>query len=103
MKRTSILISAVAGALLAANPASAQTMIPPGWSQFSPPPPPPPPPPKIEVPQVPQMDAPPHYNYVRRRPPPSFGDRIVRCLDEAAAAGLAPADRAAYSRACANR
>lgn len=103
MKPTSILICAVAGALLAANPASAQTMIPPGWSQFNPPPPAPPPPPNIEVPKVPQMDAPLHYDYVRRRAPPSFGDRIVRCLDEAAAAGLSPADRAAYSRACANR
>ncbi|MGH6680136.1 MAG: hypothetical protein ACREDL_14700 [Bradyrhizobium sp.] len=103
MRRTSILISALASVLLAANPASAQTMIPPGWSQFNPPPPPSPPPPKIEAPQVPQMDAPLRYNYVRRRPPPSFGDRIVRCLGDAAAAGLGPADRAAYSRACANR
>jgi hypothetical protein len=33
----------------------------------------------------------------------SFGDRISRCLDEGAAAGLGPSDRAAYSRSCANQ
>jgi hypothetical protein len=33
----------------------------------------------------------------------SFSDRISRCLDEGAAAGLNIAERSAYSRACANR
>jgi hypothetical protein len=48
------------------------------------------------------MDAPPSYDY-RPAPRPSFSDKVARCLDEGAAAGLDPADRAAYSRSCANR
>jgi hypothetical protein len=48
------------------------------------------------------LDAPPSYDY-RPAPRPSFGDRVARCLDEGAAAGLGPADRAAYSRSCANQ
>jgi hypothetical protein len=36
-------------------------------------------------------------------PPPSFSDRVVRCLQQGAAAGLGPNDRAAYSRSCANQ
>ncbi|MEA2920891.1 MAG: hypothetical protein QOF07_854 [Bradyrhizobium sp.] len=51
---------------------------------------------------VPQMDAPPTRNYVPSAGP-SFGDRISTCLDEAAAGGLGPNERAAYSRECANR
>jgi len=74
----------------------------PGGSQFNPPPPPPPPPPKIEAPVVPKMDAPLRQNYMPA-PRPSFSDRVVRCLDEAAAAGVKPSRRAAYSRSCANR
>jgi hypothetical protein len=93
-------------ALAAGNGASAQVMsqvIPPGGSQFNPPlPPPPPPPPKIEAPVVPQMDAPLRQDY-KPEPRPSFSDRISRCLDEGAASGLDPSDRAAYSRSCANR
>jgi hypothetical protein len=76
-------------------------IIPPGGSQFNPPMPAPPPPPKIEVPVVPQMDAPPTPNYAPA-PRPSFGDRITKCLDDAAASGLGPNERAAYSRNCAN-
>jgi hypothetical protein len=72
-----------------------------GGSQFNPPPPPPPPSPKIEVPVVPRMDAPLRQDYLPP-PRPSFSDRVARCLDEGAAAGLGPADRAAYSRICAN-
>jgi hypothetical protein len=79
-----------------------QTMLPPGASQFSPPPPSPPPPPRIEVPKVPQLDAPQSYNY-KPAPRSSFSDRISRCLDDAAAAGLSPSRRAAYSRMCANQ
>jgi hypothetical protein len=80
----------VASALLAPGAASAQ-FIPPGSSQLNPPLPPPPPPPRIET-----------QNYAPA-PQPSFSDRITSCLDEAAANGLGPSARAAYSRACANQ
>jgi hypothetical protein len=82
--------------------ASAQ-FLPPGGSQFNPPPPPPPPPPKIEVPAVPQMDGPPPQPAAQPSPRGNFSDRINNCLDDGAAAGLGPGDRAAYSRSCANR
>lgn len=89
-------------ALAAAAPGLAQAQIPPGASPLSPPPLPAPPPPKIEVPVVPQMDAAPQRPsaQVGRK---SFHDRVVDCLDEGAAAGLGPNQRATYSRACANR
>jgi hypothetical protein len=93
---------AVLFALVVVNTASAQ-MLPPGASQFNPPPLSPPPPPKIEVPVVPQMDAPPSQPTVAPSERASFGDRINSCLDDAAAAGLGPSERAAYSRSCANR
>jgi hypothetical protein len=102
MKRLSILFGAVTWALVAVSAVSAQQIIPPGGSQFNPPPPPPPPPPKIEAPVIPQMDAPLRQNY-QPAPQRSFGDRINDCLDQAAAAGIRPGRRAAYSRACANR
>ena len=102
MKNLSILICALVAALVAADTASTQVMIPPGGSQFNPPLPAPPPPPKIEPPVVPQMDAPLRQNYAPA-PSPSFSDRISRCLDEGAASGLGPNERAAYSRSCANR
>jgi hypothetical protein len=95
-------IGAVLMALVVVNTASAQ-FLPPGASQFSPPPLPPPPPPKIEVPVVPQMDAPPSQPTVQPSGRGSFSDRITTCLDEGAAAGLGPGERAAYSRSCANR
>jgi hypothetical protein len=101
MKHASTIVAAVMVALLASGPASAQ-FIPPGSSQFNPPLPAPPPPPKIEVPAIPQMDAPPQQPKINTAPP-SFGDRIITCLDHAAAAGLGPNERAAYSRNCANR
>jgi hypothetical protein len=101
MKRLSMLAAAVLFAFVT-TAADAQ-VIPPGGSRFNPPLPAPLPPPKIQAPVVPQLDAPMQYNYVPSSPPPSFGDRILRCLDDAAAAGLRPAARSAYSRACANR
>jgi hypothetical protein len=101
MRHSSILICALASALVFGSAALAQ-FIPPGGSPFNPPMPPPPPPPRIEAPVVPQMDAPPRQSY-QPAPRPSFGDRISRCLDDAAAGGLDPAERAAYSRACAIR
>jgi len=101
MKRLSILGWTLLLALIAAEAAFAQ-FIPPGGSKFNPPLPPPPTPPKIEAPVVPQMDGPPQQNHLST-PRPSFGERITTCLNDAAAAGLGPADREAYSRSCANR
>jgi hypothetical protein len=101
MKRLSILACTVVAALVAGGAASAQ-FLPPGASQFNPPPPPPLPPPQIGPPVVPQMDAPLRQNYAPA-PRPSFSDRINTCLDEGAAGGLGPNERAAYSRSCANR
>jgi hypothetical protein len=49
------------------------------------------------------MDAPPRLPTVHQPPRSSYSDRISNCLDEAAAAGIRPSRRAAYSRACANR
>ena len=102
MKHPSIIAAAVVAVLLAGGTASAQQLIPPGGSRFNPPLPPPPPPPNIEPPVIPQMDAPIQYNYAPA-PRPSFSDRINTCLDEAAAGGLGPNERAAYSRSCANQ
>ena len=101
MKLLSIVLWTVAAVLVAADVALAQS-VPLGASQFNPPLPPPPPPPKIEPPVIPQLDAPLRQNYAPA-PRPSFSDRISRCLDEGAASGLGPNERAAYSRSCANR
>lgn len=96
-----ILTSAVVAALLAVTPAYAQ-IIAPGGATILPPPPPAPPPPSMAVPVVPKLDdrAPQPGVSLSRR---SFGDRITDCLQDAAAAGLGPRARAAYSRSCANR
>ena len=101
MKHASRLIAALALTVIFSGAASAQ-FIPPGGSLLNPPLPAPPPSPRIQAPVVPQMDAPPIQNYAPS-PSPSFSDRISTCLDEAAAGGLGPNERAAYSRACANR
>ncbi|HXB77729.1 MAG TPA: hypothetical protein VNX23_10050 [Bradyrhizobium sp.] len=107
MKRIFIITPvAMAGvlavSLFATDAASAQVQfIPPGGSQFNPAPIVPPPPPKIEVPKIPQLDAVARPSY-QVSPRPSFSDRVSTCLDEAAASGLGPAEREAYSRACAN-
>ncbi|MFZ2158061.1 MAG: hypothetical protein WAV72_18325 [Bradyrhizobium sp.] len=104
MKRSSILLGAVMLALVAASAASAQQeFIPPGGSQYNPPLPPPPAVPKIEVPVIPKMDAPPTPPRVQGLQRGSFSDRISKCLDDAAASGLGPNERAAYSRSCANQ
>jgi hypothetical protein len=97
-------VLAVAACLAVASPAAAQdpNMIPVNPNLFAVPPPPPPPP-KIEVPRIPKMDeipTSPKAALPRRK---SFGDRISRCIDEGAAMGLGPNERAAYSRACANQ
>jgi hypothetical protein len=97
-----LLLGVMVPALASGNVVFAQVMIPPGASPLSPPPPAPPPPPKIEVPVVPKMDEMPRQSPVRSSRK-SFGDRITECLQDGAAAGLNPSDRAAYSRSCANR
>ena len=102
MKQLSIIICTVTASVILGSAASAQIVIPPGGSQFNPPLPPPPPSPKIETPVIPQMDAPTSQTYLPA-PRPSFSDRITSCLDEAAANGLGPSARAAYSRSCANQ
>jgi hypothetical protein len=84
-------------------PGAAPAQIPPGASSLSPPPPSAPPPPRIEVPVVPQLDAAPPTPQARLAPRGSFGKRIAKCLDQAAAAGFDSSERAAYSRACANQ
>jgi hypothetical protein len=103
MTGLALSVLAMTSLLLAANAAHAQSpnnLV--GGSQFNPPLPAPLPPPKIEAPKIPQLDAPQRYDYVPA-PRSSFGDRVTRCLDEAAAAGVKPSRRAAYSRSCANR
>jgi hypothetical protein len=102
MKRLSILTGLAICVLVAAGPSSAQQLIPRGGSIFNPPPPPAPPPPMIQVPVVPQMDAPPSLPTVGRSQP-TFSDRITQCLEDGAASGLGPNARAAYSRSCANQ
>jgi hypothetical protein len=103
MKRLLIIACVVTAALVAADAAFAQVLIPPGGSKFNPPLPSPPPSPKIEAPVVPQMDAPPRQSYLPAPGPSSFGDRVTTCLSDAAAAGLGPSDREEYSRNCASR
>jgi hypothetical protein len=48
------------------------------------------------------MDATPSQSY-QPAPRPSFSDRITTCLSDAAANGLGPGEREAYSRTCANQ
>ncbi|WP_370098990.1 hypothetical protein [Bradyrhizobium yuanmingense] len=83
------------------EPAARAQYVSPDAARLAPTLPAPPPPPKIEVPKVPQFDAPPRYNY-QPLPRNSFGDRVTKCLHDAAAAGLGPADRGTYARSCAN-
>jgi hypothetical protein len=98
-----LLIGVMVPTLAAGTMASAQVMIPPGSSPLSPPPPAPPPPPPIEVPVVPKMDEMPRQSPVQSSRRGSFSDRITTCLQDGAAAGLDSADRATYSRSCANQ
>jgi hypothetical protein len=115
--KTSIAAIIVIVAALAPLPARAQLIVPPGSGALIVPAPIAPPPPRIDVPVVPRLgDVPqargvpvvpkldelpqPQHTGRNRR---SFGDRVTDCLHDGAAAGLGPADRATYSRACANR
>jgi hypothetical protein len=103
MKRLSLFIWTLAVVLLTAGGADAQlpnSLV--GGSKFNPPLPPPPAVPPITVPKVPQMDVP-SVPISQAVPHRSFSDRVSRCLDEAAASGMNQADRATYSRMCANQ
>ena len=55
------------------------------------------------MPAIPQMDAPLPVPQVQGLQRGSFGDRISKCLEDGAAAGLGPSERSAYSRGCANQ
>jgi hypothetical protein len=101
MKHAFVTIAALNVALICGGGASAQ-LLPPGTSALSAPLPAPVPPPRIEVPVVPQLDAPLAQNYAPL-PRRSFGDRVSTCLSDATASGLGPSESAAYSRACATR
>jgi len=113
-----LVLGVMASALIAAlaGPAAAQIIIPgTAPSSITPPPPPPSaPPPVITVPVVPKLADPPPLTHERIQPAPdlpkaqlrrgrSFGDRIQDCLNDSTAAQLNSADRAAYSRACAQQ
>jgi hypothetical protein len=65
--------------------------------------PPPLPPPKLEIPKIPKMDEIPISPKAALPRRGSFSDRISQCIEEGAAAGLGPNERAAYSRVCANQ
>jgi hypothetical protein len=97
MTRT-LALSGLALALFVAAAAAQQIPISPG-GQFHPLPPPPAP--YVPVPVTPMFGPRPQQNYVTS-PRPSFSDRVVRCLQDGAAAGLGANARAAYSSACAN-
>ncbi|KRP90897.1 hypothetical protein N2605_20745 [Bradyrhizobium yuanmingense] len=99
MRRLSICFALLATLLV--EPAARAQYVSPDAARLAPPLPAPPPPPKIEVPKVPQFDAPPRYNY-QPLPRNSFSDRVTKCLHDGAAAGLGPADRGTYARMCAN-
>jgi len=94
------MLTGLALALFVASATAQQVFISPG-GQFHPLPPPPAP--YVPVPVTPMFGPRPQQNYVPSSPPPSFSDRVVRCLQQGAAAGLGPSARAAYSGACANQ
>lgn len=93
---------AVIAMVLWTAPVAAQIIGTPGSGALIVPPPPAPPPPSMAIPVVPKLDELPRAQNTPQ-PRASFGDRITNCLQDGAAAGLGPNDRAAYSRACANR
>ena len=77
--------------------------VPPGTTPLTAPLPPPLPPPKMDIPKIPKMDELPSRNYAAFGREPSFGDRVTKCLDDGAAAGMGPNERSTYSRNCAKR
>lgn len=103
MKCVSAIMLGVVLALVAPGGVAMAQLFGPNVTPSNPLPPPPPPPPKIEVPAVPKLDAPPQQPKVRGSRRGSFGDRVIDCLHQGAAAGMTSGERAAYSRACANQ
>jgi hypothetical protein len=102
MRHFSIIAGALASVLVFAGAASAQIIPPTGSVTVMPPPVAPLPGPTNGAWQAPSVAAPaPTANVTVPRP--SFSDRISNCLDQGAAAGLGPNDRATYSRSCANQ
>ena len=69
---------------------------------FLPPPPPPPPPPSLAIPKVPKLDEIPTSQLAPLARRKSFDTQVQDCIQEGAAAGLGPNERAAYTRACVN-
>lgn len=124
IKRKLLVLALIGMSLAGAGicAANAQIIGPPGTQPVIPFPtaPPAPPPPRIEVPVVPQMNSPPPFALQNTMPGvvqvdapssrnlkpktrrKSFSNRVARCLEEGAAMGLGPNERAAYSRTCAN-
>ncbi|WP_320109729.1 hypothetical protein [Rhodopseudomonas sp. P2A-2r] len=103
VKRASLILTAIIAVTLAAGGAASAQILPPGGGMLAPPPPAPPPPPAVTVPVVPQLDSTPASPKAGIESRGSFGDRVTGCLQDGAAAGLGPNERAAYSRSCANR
>jgi hypothetical protein len=101
-----VLVVAIGAPVVASTGvAAAQFALPPAplSPALMPPLPSGPPPPKIEVPPVPRLGATLPTPNANPQQSGSFGDRVGRCLGEAAARGLGPSDRAAYSLSCAHR
>jgi hypothetical protein len=93
---------ALASSARAQDPSGIPGPIPVNPNLFAPPPAPIPPP-RIEVPKVPRMDEVPTAPKLSQPRRGSFDQRVRRCIEEGAAAGLGPNERAAYSRLCANQ
>jgi hypothetical protein len=92
MTRSLAMASGLALALFVASAAAQQIPVSPGGSpQFHPLPPPPAP--YVPIPVTPMFGPRPQQNNVPTSPPPSFSDRVVRCLQDGAAAGLGPSAR----------
>ena len=96
-----IAAAALALSLASASPALAQdpTSPPPN---LLPPPHPPPTPPLAEIPKIPKMGEIPTSPRAALPRQKSFNRQVQECIEEGAAAGLGPNERAAYSRSCVN-
>jgi hypothetical protein len=80
--------------------ARAQVLVQPGSGVVVQTPPPLPLPP-VDIPPIPQLGAPLQPN-LKPLPRNSFGDRVVRCLDQGVP-GLGPNARGVYVTTCANQ
>jgi len=101
-RRSGFIICVTACMLLPSGAATAQS--PSIDCQFNPSKAPPPPPlniPKVTVPLVPRFDSP--SRPLLTAPPPSFSEKVSRCVDEAGAiAGLTQSERSAYTHTAAS-